>query len=290
MKDKQLIRDRYIGPEELATVREFVSLYWHKGRTEISKALCRHWDWKQPNGLLKDRACREILLKLHRQGNIELPPRRYHYQPVGKKSVPSQKLLFEACPVEGQISQFGSLTFSMVRKTSKEKLWNQLIHQYHYLGRPLIVGSHLKYLAYLDGRIVACLGWGSAAWRVTSRDNFIGWDQDTRKRNLYQVVNNVRFLILPWVKIPHLASKILAANTRILSRDWLEFYHTPLWLAETFVDTSRFAGTCYRAANWIHAGNTRGNAKKGASYHYHGITKAVYLYPLHKWFRERLRV
>ena len=287
MAKYQIIRGRHIGPDELATIKEFVSLYWHKGRTEISKALCRHWEWKQPNGWLKERACRDVLLKLHRQGDIELPPGK-HCGSSGKKYVQSQKFLFETCPVEGPVSQFRSLTFSMVRKTSNEKLWDQLVHQHHYLGQPLIVGSYLKYLAYLDGQIVACLGWGSAAWKVASRDEFIGWDQDTRKQNLHHVVNNVRFLVLPWVRVPHLASKLLAANIKVLKQDWLDFYNVPVWLAETFVDTSRFQGTCYKAANWIHVGSTAGSGKRGASYYYHANSKAVFVYPLHKSFRERL--
>ncbi len=287
MAEQQKIRGRFIGPEELKTIQEFTSRYWDQGRAEISKALCRHWGWRQPNGWLKDRACRDVLLTLERQGAIELPKRR-HPGSGGKKYVESRRFLFEACPIEGPVSQFRSLTLSMVRQTSKEKLWDQLVHQYHYLGRPLIVGSYLKYLAYLDDQVVACLGWGSAAWRASSRDNFIGWDEPTRKRNLHQVVNNVRFLILPWVRVPHLASKVLAANTRILCRDWKAFYHTPVWLAETFVDSSRFQGTCYRAANWAYVGDTKGSAKRGASYRYHGHRKAIFLYPLHKRFRERL--
>ncbi len=287
MAERQLIRGCWIGPEELETIRQFVQQHWDKGRSKISEALCRHWDWRQPNGWLKDRACRDLLLTLNRQGKIELPKRRTPGS-GGKKRVAKQGFLIDSSPIEGQISYFGSLTLTMVRKTSREALWDQLVHRHHYLGRPLIVGSYLKYLAYLDGRVVACLGWGSAAWKATARDAFIGWDEATRKRNLHHVVDNVRFLILPWVRIPHLASKVLAANTRILSRDWLDFYHIPLWLAETFVDTSRFAGTCYRAANWIHVGHTWGSAKRGASYRYHGMSKAIYLYPLHKRFRERL--
>ncbi len=176
----------------------------------------------------------------------------------------------------------------MVRKSSREELWNYLVHKYHYLGKPLIVGSYLKYIAYLDGQIVACIGWGSAAWKVEARDRFIGWDKDTRKGHLHLIADNVRFLILPWVRVPHLASKILAANIKLLVKDWLDFYNVPLVLLETFVDISRFQGTCYKAANWLHVGKTTGSAKRGASYHYHGRPKAVFVYPLDKRFRERL--
>ena len=176
----------------------------------------------------------------------------------------------------------------MVRFTPEEKLWDHLVHTYHYLGHPWIVGSYLKYLAYLDGRLVACLGWGSASWKVACRDSFIGWGTPIRKKNLSQVVNNVRFLILPWVKVEHLASKVLAANIKRLAADWHSLYQESIVLLETFVDVARFHGTCYRAANWRYVGDTRGIAKSGNGHAYHGQPKAVYLYPLAKDFRERL--
>jgi hypothetical protein len=208
---------------------------------------------------------------LEQRGLISLP-KRNNPGPQGKKHVQSQGSLIDTSVCKGSIADYSSLTFFMVRKSSKEKLWDYLVHTHHYLGKPFIVGSYLKYIAYLDGHIVA----------------FIGWSQQTRKRNLHLIASNVRFLILPWVHIPHLASKILAANAKLLKKDWLDFYNVPLALLETFVDTARFQGTCYKAANWIHVGITAGSAKRGASYHYHGQSKAFFVYPLHKKFRERL--
>jgi hypothetical protein len=143
-------------------------------------------------------------------------------------------------------------------------------------------------MAYLDSRLVACLGWGSASWKVACRDSFIGWGTPLRKKNLSQVANNVRFLILPWVKVEHLASKVLAANIKRLAADWHSLYQESIVLLETFVDVARFQGTCYRAANWQYVGETRGIAKSGNDHCYHGQPKAVYLYPLAKDFRERL--
>ena len=282
------IRGREIGPDDLETIRVCVRENWGRGRSEISRALCRHWDWKQPNGWLKDRACRDLLLALEREGEIRLPVRKSP-GPGGKKHVPSQGYLFlDQTPLEGKVSEYSSVTLTMVRGSGEEPLWDFLVHRHHYLGRPLIVGAYLKYLVHLDGRLVAALGWGSAAWKVGSRDTFIGWDPATRKRNLHQVVNNVRFLILPWVRVKHLASKILSANARALQRDWPAFYHTPVQLLETFVDLSRFAGTSYRAANWQYLGETKGSAKRGSRYSYHGQAKAVFVYPLTRHFRERL--
>ena len=154
--------------------------------------------------------------------------------------------------------------------------------------RPWIVGSYLKYIAYLDGRPVACLGWGSAAWKVACRDQMIGWSLSSRESNLHKVINNVRFLILPWVRVEHLASKVLAANTRSLGRDWQNFYNSPVVLLETFVDTQRFAGICYRAANWKCIGTTRGRGKYDRLHQASGSAKAVFVYPLTRDFREAL--
>lgn len=151
-----------------------------------------------------------------------------------------------------------------------------------------MVGEYLRYEVLLDGQTVACLGWASAAWKIEDRDRFIGWDHDTRKKNLHFVVNNVRFLILPSIRIEHLASKILAMNLKRLNRDWQAAFDHPVYLAETFVDTSRYPGTCYRAANWKHAGQTKGNAKRGNAYIHHGQSKAIYLYPLHRDYKRLL--
>ena len=160
--------------------------------------------------------------------------------------------------------------------------------QHHYLGYRQIVGNHLKYIAFIDDRPVACLGWGSAAWKLKSRDNFVGWNPKTRRNNLHFVANNTRFLILPWVSVKCLASKILALNAKRICDDWLNTYHYPLYLLETFIEKNRFKGTCYKAANWVCTGQTKGTAKKGHIHLNHGNIKDVYLYPLRKDFRKKL--
>lgn len=281
------IRGRWIGQSELETVRSFIRAHRSRGRSAISRALCEHWDWRQSNGRLKDRACRVLLLALEGRGEVELPG-RIKYNNRSKKAPDGSRYVIPQDEIAGTISDFRSLTIEMVRRSPEEGLWDHLVHEYHYLGKPWIVGSHLKYLAYLDGQVVACLGWGSAAWRVRCRDAFIGWDRPRRKRNLALVANNVRFLILPWVRVRHLASKLLAANIACLVRDWQAFYQEDLVLLETFVDVSRFRGICYRAANWIHVGETVGVAKRGNRHLRHGQPKAVYLYPLVRDFQERL--
>jgi hypothetical protein len=180
------------------------------------------------------------------------------------------------------------LTIEMVRQTDREYLWDYLVHTYHYLGNPGIVGSHLKYLVYVNDQVAACLGWGAPAWRVRAREEFIGWNDTQKRHNLHLIVNNVRFLILPWIKIKYLASQAMAATIRRLPSDWHSFYGHPIILLETFVDTARFAGTCYKAGNWIYVGHTKGIAKRGHHHVHHGRIKAVYLYPLAKDFKERL--
>lgn len=281
------IRGRHIGPDDLHEIRTFIAGHWSSGRSAISKLLCERWDWRQPNGQLKDRACRVLLLALEAKGAIELPPRQKESFRAPRRA-DRRAFAVDTSPLEGSVKAFGSLTIEMVRRTPDEALWDYLVDTHHYLGRPWIVGSYLKYLAYLDGRVVAALGWGSAAWKVGCRDALIGWDAHTRQANLHQVVNNVRFLIPPWVRVRHLASKVLGVNLKVLSADWQRFYAHPIVLAETFVDTERFKGTCYKAANWDRIGETRGRGKYDRQHGVAQSVKAVYLHPLKKNYRELL--
>lgn len=286
MEPAYRIRGRDITSADLDIIRGLVADHWAKGRSVISRRLCEHWNWLQPNGALKDRACRVLLLSLERKGVIELPPSQ---SPIIRTGAKKRRRIFtyDTTSLNGRAHRTDELSFSMVRRTTDEAFWDYLIDTYHYLGNPKIVGSYLKYLVHLDGRPVAALGWGSAAWRVAARDGFIGWSNDQRLANLHKVAGNVRFLILPWVRIKCLASQVLAANVRRLGYDWQSFYNQPLVLLETFVDTTRFAGTCYKAANWLQAGLTRGRGKYGPNAPSAPV-KAVWLYPLHRNFREQL--
>jgi len=281
------IRGRQVGGEDLQDIRATIADHWARGRSAISRVLCERWDWRQPNGQLKEMACRALLLSLEAKGAVELPPRQTESFRAPRRTN-RQILTVDDSPLEGSVTEFRSLTIRMVRQTPDEALWDYLVDTHHYLGRPWIVGASLKYLAYLDGKLVACLGWGSAAWKVACRDDAIGWDPQTREANLRKVVNNVRFLILPWVRVEHLASKVLASNLRVLPSDWQRFYSHEIALAETFVDTERFAGTCYKAANWIRIGETKGRGKYDRQRCAEATVKAVYLYPLSRDYRERL--
>ncbi|EFK06151.1 conserved hypothetical protein [delta proteobacterium NaphS2] len=281
------IRKRTINEPDIAFVQEIVFEHWHKGRTQISEILCRKWDWRQSNGRLKDMACREVLLTLERKGFIKLPARKKGANNEKRnRSIPLVET--HKTPLRGKLSQFPPAQLQPVRNTSLEPLYNSLIQKHHYLGYRQIVGNHLKYMAFIDEQPVACLGWGSAAWSVKSRESFIKWDKPTKQKKLHLVANNTRFLILPWVNIKFLASKILAINAKRISKDWFNIYNHHVYLLETFVEQDKFQGTCYKAANWIRVGQTKGTAKRGHDHLFHGKIKDVYLYPLRKDFRKKL--
>lgn len=279
-------RSRSLDEDGIAFIRKVISCHYDKGRSYISRALCESWSWRQPNGELKEYAARDLLLRLEEQGFISLPPRLSTKNNAFIKTY-DQIPLFIAEALTGSVSDYPVPSFQIVAAGGSYR-WNYLIHHYHYLGLPKLVGEHLKYEVLIDGQIVACLGWASAAWKIRDREVFIGWDEKTKRKNLHLAVNNVRFLILSWIQVEHLASNILAMSLKRLSSDWQKVFGHPVYLAETFVDTSRYRGTCYRASNWIHVGQTKGSAKKGNAYLYHGQPKAIYLYPLHRNFRRLL--
>jgi len=282
------IRKRTINEADLEFIRTTVNKHWDKGRTQISQILCKKWNWVQPNSGLKDMACREVLLTLNRKGLLNIPP-RFNSANNDKRNRSIPIVDIDQTPVEGKLSNLPPVKLKSVRNTNPEPLYNSLIQQHHYLGYRQIVGNHLKYIAFINDRPVACLGWGSAAWSVKSRDSFIGWDKATKEKNLHLIANNTRFLILPWVSVKYLASKILALNAKRISDDWVNTYNHPLHLLETFVEKNRFKGTCYKAANWICVGQTKGIAKRGHNHLFHGNVKELYLYPLRKDFREKLK-
>lgn len=280
-------RSRELTEQDIGFIQSTISRHHSRGRSYISRVLCQAWHWTQPNGKLKEYAARDLLLRLEEKGFVELPPRLRPKNNLKRKSFEQTPLLFTKQPLSGSVNRYGGLQIRLIG-SGEAYLWGYLLHHYHYLGLPKLVGEHLRYLAYLNGQVVACLAWASAAFKVKSRDDFIGWDPTTRHQRLYLVANNARFLVLPWIRIRHLASKVLALNLRRLSDDWQNAYQHRVYLAETFVDTSRFQGTCYKASNWLCVGQTRGSAKKGNEYQFHGQSKAVFLYPLDRHFRRRL--
>jgi len=259
------------------------------GRSLISLELCRQWDWRNHNGQYKDMACRNLLLKLERAGCILLPERQRKY--MGR----SHKRSYEFVPhlteeIDGDLKIFGPLQITSVAQYPDDNdLFNCLVSEYHYLGRGNIAGENIKYIVRdHTSRPLACLLFGSAAWKVQSRDSFIGWDHERREVNLCYMANNSRFLILPWVNIPHLASHILSRVSKRLSSDWREKYGHPVYLLETFVDRTLFRGVCYRAANWVLTGQTKGRTRNDREHSIKTSIKDVYVYPLIRDFRKRL--
>ena len=281
-----VIRNRNITAKDLQFIQAVVHKHWDKGRTHISRILCQKWNWIQPSGRLKDMACRELLLTLHRKDLLDYPP-PMNVPSNKKKAV--KKIEVDTTPISCKITDLGSVTVKMVRHTNLEPLYDSLVDQYHYLGYVQIVGNHLKYMAFAGDTPVACIGWGSAAWAVQSREEFVGWIKAVKNKRLHFVANNTRFLVLPWVTVKCLASKVMAMNIRRISSDWIKVYKYPLYMLETFVEQERFKGTCYKASNWVRAGETKGTSKKGHKHLKHGRIKDVYLYPLNKNFKRLLR-
>jgi hypothetical protein len=278
------LRGRDISAEDVKDIKNIIKIHYHKGRKHISRELSRHWGWYQPNGNLKDMACREILLKLSRQGMVRLPPRMA--SPRGNKNFTQLALDMEPANISGKLKSF-DIDLVLASTESQQALWRSLVKSYHYQGYKRMVGRSLKYTAYIKDTPIACLGWGSAAWSISPRDSYIGWDKATKDKNLSHIANNIRFLILPGVYIKYLASHLLAKNIKRIRSDWFYKYGVHLYLLETFVE-KRFSGTSYRAANWTYLGPTRGYSKKGARHLKHENIKDIYVYPLAEDFREEL--
>ena len=280
-------RGKDVGSAEIDFIRELIAAHPGECRQELSRLLCQAWDWKQANGHLRDMVCRGLLLLLHRAGEIELPPARGKSAGRAARTVP-RPVLMDETPVAGRLGELGPIEIEPVRRTSAEPLFNSLMEQYHYLGYEQPVGEHLKYLVSVGNRPIACLAWSSAVRHLGPRDRYVGWDADTRRRNTHLIAYNTRYLILPWVKVEHLASHLLGRVAARISADWERLYAHPVHLLETFVDPTRFRGTCYRAANWIDVGQTTGRGKNDQTMRANRTLKRILVYPLEKRFRKLL--
>lgn len=281
-------RRRSVSPEDIATIRRIIDAHPDRSRRFISQEVCRQWDWKQPNGVLKDMVCRSLLLLLESKGFIKLPATKVTPpNPLGNRKEPA-RVTIDKTPIHCSLADLLPITLKQVRRTPFEKIFNGLVSEYHYLGYTQPVGEHLKYVAFASDRPIACLAWGSAPWYIGVRDRFIGWTKKTRENNLHLIANNLRFLILPWVQTPCLASYLLALNRRCIPRDWQNLYGHSVYLLESFVDTERYKGVCYQADNWICVGQTTGLGKLSKSRQPALSKKAVYVYPLARHFRREL--
>jgi hypothetical protein len=282
-------RGRAVTAEDIVFIRQFIAANASLSRRKLSTKLCEAWDWKQANGAWRDMVCRGLLLMLHRAGEIGLPAiRQVSLNPFLRREKP-RAVSVDATPIRGALAGIRPISLQQVRRTSAEPLFNSLIEQHHYLGYEQPVGEHLKYLVWAQGRPIACMAWSSAPRHLGSRDRHIGWSAEARRRNIRFVAYNTRFLILPWVEVPHLASHILGSIASSLSKDWEHLYDHPVYFAETFIDPGRFRGTCYRAANWKLLGLTTGRGKDDMTHRPNRPVKEVLGYALTPRFRELLR-
>ena len=283
------ICDRVFTAKEVEWIRHLIASDPALNRAQLSRVVCDELGWRRLDGGRKDMSCRVAMLRMHRNGLITLPPPQKgngngrHRPGTSRASDPQP-------PITLPVGTLGELSLRIVQTPSDSRLCNELLQRYHYLGYKPLPGAQLRYLVFAQSRLLAVLGFGAAAWAVAPRDRFIGWTPEQRQRNLHLIVNNARFLILPWVSSHNLASRILSKVTKRLGQDWLHRYGYQPVLAETFVEQQRFPGTCYRAANWIHVGQTQGRGKLDRRHRHPLTVKSVFLYPLRDLFRQKLRV
>jgi len=284
-------RGREIRNDQVAFIQTLLAGTPRITRRALSFRVCEAWDWRQPNGQPCDVVCRGLLLQLHRAGHIQLPEPQWRSARPRRHRVVAHIEIEPApldAPLDAPLGQLGPIEIRQVRRTPDEELVKSLVAQFHYLGYTHPVGEHLKYLMTAQGRPIACMCLSSAPRHLGPRDRHIGWSKEARRANVRFIAYQSRFLILPWVKVPHLASHLLGAISRRLSRDWETVYSHPIYYTETFVDETRYRGTCYRAANWTPLGLTTGRGKADSTKKPNRSLKQVWGYALVKDFRKRL--
>lgn len=278
------VSGRLFGTEQLYVIRAVISESPTSLRTEIARRVCAALDWRDARGELKAMSCRVALLRLHREGFIELPAPRNgngNGKPLSTRCAELPEPLPMSCPV----NQLDGLSLQLVHTKADSTLWNTLIDQHHYLGYQPLPGAQLRYLIRWQGGLLGAIGWGAAAWKVAPRDRWLGWNAEVREAGLHRVLNNARYLILPWIRCRNLASKVLALSERCVVDDFEARYAVRPVLLETFVEKERFRGTCYRAANWQHLGHTQGRGKCDRDRQASLPIKDLYVRPLVRDFR-----
>ena len=279
----------FFSAEEITLIRNLVSAHYVKGRTFISTEICKAINWRQPNGWLKDRACRDVLRYFEAKGYFKLPEPKVLTSNTKPLDYNPAKILDQIDTTNVNSVDFRQVRFQQVKGTKKELLWNVIVNEYHYLGFKIFVGRSLKYLITYKGQILAAIGWCDPAWSINARNiplKKIGFDIGEIR---YKGVNNGRFLIMPWVNVPNLASYLLSRAMRVLVTEWYDFYSVKPLYAETFVDPIRFAGTCYLASNWTLMGESQGYRKIGLRHENGGSRKLFFLYPLDKKLKRDLQ-
>ena len=278
---------REFSPEDIQTIKLLMEQNPSLKRRPLSRKVCERLGWLKPNGELKDMTCRVAMLRMHCDAVITLPPAQSRGVRV-KPHFPPTTATDPQTPLLQPVHELGALTLCPITDTASSRLWNEYIARYHYLGYTPMSGSQMRYNVFAGDRQVALLSFGASAWKLAGRERFIGWQEPARLKNLQLVVNNARFLILPWIQSKGLASKILSKIARQLPLDWHRRYGYSPVLFETFVESQRHRGTCYKAANWTHVGQTTGRGKKSTGHHQIIPIKDIWLYPLRKDFASVL--
>jgi hypothetical protein len=282
---------RPVTQDELGLIRDIIHDFPALSLAELSKTICELLEWRRPSGGLKNHECRLFLQQLKDRGLISSLPELRASTWQGTRKINLDASSEPEAPAMLSLDACLPLALDLISDCDGRNLFRQYIQRYHYLGYKVPYGAQLRYFVRsrpLSNRIVACLLFTSAAWKIAPRDHWIGWSDQARKCNLPRIVNNSRFLILPWIQVPHLASKILSLAAHQLPDDWLDVYRVRPVLLESFVDPERFSGTCYRAANWIHAGTTQGRGRMDRKQDVERHVKEIFLYPLHSRAREML--
>lgn len=277
---------RHFSATDLACIRTLLARRPARSRYRLSREVCEQLDWRRADGRLKDMSCRVALLKMQADGLITLPPPR-KARPVPYRSDPEIEAAV-ATPMRLPSVELACLRVQPLAGKRESLLWNAYIQQYHYLGHQPLPGAQLRYFVRAADTVVALLGFGASAWKTRPRDAFIGWTPAQRRDNLHLIVNNARFLILPWVRCKNLASRVLALTAQRLADDWYARYAYRPVLLETFVEKPRFTGTCYQAANWRYLGDTRGRGKLDTHHLHNKPVKSIWVYPLARDFRRQL--
>jgi hypothetical protein len=287
MKWPLKIQGRLLEEADVMMIRDWLIKHPDWCRSRLSIEICRHWGWRRPDGLYKDMACREMLRKLEDRSLIILPPRR---KPGPGRLPEVEAVEVDQTRIRGSFADIKPVKLVDARiSKDTEMTFNHLMRTFHYLSFGRTVGQNMKYIFFdRSDRVLGCVLFGAAAWKVEDRDRWIGWNVEARERNLNRICNNTRFLILPWVEVPHLASHALSACLKRLAADWTNRYGSPVVLVETFVDTTRFQGTCYKAANWQRVGRTKGRGRQDRHNQMKVPVKDIWLYPVHRGFRNVL--
>jgi hypothetical protein len=278
---------RYWSCEEIERIKTLMRDNPSMGRCAISRQICEELNWRKHDGLLKDMSCRVALLKMERSELIQLPPRKTNrkvskgiFESPDSDPKPLREITLKDLP---------NISVELISSHKKHlRLWNEFVSRYHYLGYKMLPGAQLRYLIMSDGEILGAMGFGAAAWKVQPRDTFIGWTAETREKNLHLIINQSRFLILPWIQCKNLATKSLSLVSKRISNDWEARYCYRPVLMETFVDTTKFAGICYKAGNWINVGLTQGRGKIKRDKEGKVPVKSIWLMPLCTEFRSKL--